>query len=135
MMQEKGKSIPRRLFTSASISAVTIGLAGCLNQDNPQVRVYNAQQNQVTATIRLYDIESEPERRVFNDTQTIPPSEAHEYENMYDQGGLKRLIVITESGNRGQYEMEILPKSEREGGKGYLLVNIKENAIEFKQAL
>jgi hypothetical protein len=135
MSSGRGKSIPRRLFTSVAISSVTIGLAGCLKGDDPQVRVYNARPNPVTVTIGVYDIESEPEQRVFNDRQTIPPSEVHEYMNLYGEGGMKRLFVRTEDGYEGQQEMEILSKSERGGGNGYLLVNIEEDGIEFKQAL
>lgn len=130
-----GKSIPRRLFTSIAISSVSIGATGCLKQDDPQVRMYNARPNPVTATIELYDIGSEPEQRVFNDRQTVPASEAHEYTNFYGKGGTKRLVVRTEDGYEGQYEMDVLPRSERGVGDGYLLVNIKENTIAFKQAL
>ncbi len=97
--------------------------------------MYNARPNPVTVTIELYNIESESEERVFNDRQTIQPSEAHEYEQMYDEGGMKRLVVRTEDGNEGQHEMDILPKSEWGDGSGYLSVQIKEDGIEFKQAL
>jgi hypothetical protein len=130
-----GKPMPRRLFTSVSISAVTIGLAGCLRENDPQVRVYNARDNQTTVEIELYDIESEPEQRVFNERQTLPPSQAHEYEDMYDEGGLKRLVVRTEDGHENRYEMDVLPKSEWEDGRGYLSVHITEDRIEFDQAL
>lgn len=135
MSSGRGKSIPRRLFTSVAISSVTIGLAGCLKEDDPQVRVYNARPNPVTVTIELYNIESESEEREFDDRQTIPPSEAHEYVNLYGEGGTKRLVVRTEDGYEGRQEMEILPKSERGGGRGYLSVHVEEDRIEFDQVL
>jgi hypothetical protein len=121
------------MFTSASISTVTIGLAGCLQENDPQVRVYNARDNQATVKIVLYD--TEPKQRVFTDRKTVPPSEAHEYESMYDEGGLKRLVVRTEDGHENRHEIDVLPKSEWGGGRGYLSVHIEEDRIEFDQAL
>ena len=106
-----------------------------MQENDPQVRVYNARDSQTTVKIELYDVESEPEQRVFDESQTLPPSEAHEYESMYDEGGLKRLVVRTEDGHENQHEMDVLPKSEWGDGRGYLSVDIEEERIEFDQAL
>jgi len=131
MSSGREQAISRRVFTSAVISAATLGLAGCLKGDGTQLSVYNSRPNPVTIHIEVFHIDSEPKQQVFTDDPTIPPNETQEYKSLFEESGTKRIIVETEDGQQAHYEWGADPDSQ----SSYLSVRIEEDAIEFSLAI
>lgn len=127
MRNKRGKSISRRRFTSSILSATLIGTVGCLDEGNDtQIIIFNNSSSGISVSVEVYHVKPKPRKQIVDDDVTISLDQAHEYNNLFEQFGAKRILIETGSGKHSGFEWEDGPDSSG----GSLHVDIGKD-IEF----